>query len=141
MDETWSFEHSVECAAPKSFAWQFWTTVTNWKLDNDVEDVEINGAFEAGTTGVTVSRRSGRIEWRIRSVEAPDKATIEIPLSEAVARFDWTFDDLGDHVRMTQRVTLEGPQASTYIPFVADELETGLPAGMAKLCEAIAAAR
>jgi len=67
MDEMWAFSHSVKCPVTREFAWRFWTNVSNWRLDADVEAVELNGPFAAGSQGVTLMRSSGRIEWRRRS--------------------------------------------------------------------------
>ena len=68
MAEAWVFEHSEECPVSRESAWQFWTTVENWKLDADVESVELTGPFAAGSHGATMTRSSGRIEWRLAEV-------------------------------------------------------------------------
>src|SRR5690242_451251 len=82
-EEAWRFEHSVECDATAEFAWAFWSDVQNWHVDADVESIEMDGPFAAGTHGRTFSKTSGRIEWRV--VEAtPRKAIIEFPLPDAV---------------------------------------------------------
>ena len=91
--DSWSFEHSLECPVTVPFAWQFWTTVDNWRLDTDVESVELEGPFVPGGRGSTVSKTSGRIEWRIASVEPGSAAMIEIPVGNAVLRFQWSFQD------------------------------------------------
>ena len=95
MDEAWAFEHSVECPVTREFAWRFWTDVNNWRLDSDVESVELNGPFAAGSRGVTITRSSGKVEWLIVSVQAETGAVIEVPGGGAVARFRWTFEDSG----------------------------------------------
>lgn len=59
------FEHVIECAVPIKFAWQFWTDVRNWRLDSDVDAVELSGPFAAGSAGATLTHSMGRIEWRI----------------------------------------------------------------------------
>jgi hypothetical protein len=139
MDEAWAFEHSVECPVTREFAWRFWTNVSNWKLDADVESVELNGPFAAGTHGVTVSRSAGRIEWRLVGVQAEAGAVFEIPLPGAIVQFRWTFEDLGGHTRMTQRASIGGEQALSLVNAMAG-LEGGIPAGMQKLCETMAKA-
>ena len=136
----WTFEHSIECPVSFEFAWQFWTDVNNWVLDADVRAIELDGPFAAGARGLTRSRSSCPVEWRIAEVQT-GAALIEFPLSGAVGRFLWTFEDTGGHVRITQRVTLEGEQAGTYAATFGPALEAGIPAGMYKLCESIAAAR
>jgi hypothetical protein len=135
----WSFEHSVDCGVSVKQAWQFWTDVSNWALDADVESVEIDGPFAAGAHGFTLSKSSGRIEWRIAEAEMP-RAVIEFPLTGAVGRFAWSFEDVGGRTRITQRCTLEGEQARGYADAIAASLEQGIPAGMQKLCDAMESA-
>jgi hypothetical protein len=139
MDEPWSFEHSVVCPVSLAVAWQFWTTVDNWRLDADVESVQLDGPFAAGARGTTVSRRSGRIEWRIAAVEGTS-AVIEIPAGNAVGQFRWSFTDLGGRTRITQVVSLAGEGAAALAEQFAAAFEANLPAGMEKLCESMAAA-
>lgn len=129
----WTFEHSVKCAVSVKFAWQFWTDVQNWALDADVESVKLSGPFVEGTRGVTNSRTSGLVEWRIAEI-GDGRAVIEFPLSGAMGRCVWTFEDLAGHTRITQHWTLQGEQAANYVESVAPGLETGIPAGMKKLC-------
>lgn len=133
----WSFDHSIECGVPPDFAWGFWTDVRNWALDADVDRVEIDGPFAAGTCGRTLSKSAGRIEWRIAEAQ-PGSAIVEFPLEGAVGRFAWTFDPAGSGVRMAQHVTLEGPQADSYAASFGPVLEAGIPEGMKKLGAAMA---
>lgn len=130
----WIFEHSIDCRVTADFAWAFWTDVPNWRLDADVNSAEIDGPFAAGARGVTNSKSSGRIEWRISEVQGLS-ATIEFPLADAVGRFVWTFEPIPSGTRITQRCTLEGEKADGYAQAIAPSLEAGIPAGMRKLCE------
>jgi len=132
----WTLEHSIECDASPEFAWAFWTDVQNWRMDADVDSIEIDGPFAAGTRGRTYSKSSGRIEWRIAEV-GPGRAVIEFPLAGAVGRFDWTFEDAAGRARLTQRCTLEGEQAATYAAAIGPALQAGVPAGMKKLADSI----
>jgi hypothetical protein len=132
----WTFEHSVDCGVSAEFAWGFWTNVRNWAMDADVESIEIDGPFAAGSRGITNSKSSGRIEWRIAEVQ-PGRAVIEFPLPGAVGRFAWTFVEAGTGVSITQRCTLEGPQAGSFAKAMGPSLEAGIPAGMRELCEAM----
>jgi hypothetical protein len=138
MDEAWAFEHSVECPVTAEFAWRFWTDTETWRLDEDVEAVERNGPFAAGTSGATITRSSGRVEWRIVSVREGSEALIEAPVPGAVARFQWTFEDLGGLTRITQRISLAGEGAAALAHQMASIFEPNMPAGMRKLCDAMA---
>jgi len=131
-----TFEHSIECEVTPEFAWDFWTDVRHWVLDADVESIEIDGAFASGTRGVTHSKSSGRLEWRI--IEAHfGKAVVEFPLAGGVGRFEWIFARAGHGTKITQRCTLEGEQASAYAKSFGPSLEEGIPQGMRKLADAI----
>jgi hypothetical protein len=132
----WTFEHSIDCAVSAAFAWEFWTNISNWALDADVESIEIDGPFVTGARGFTNSKSSGRVEWQITDV-GDGRAVIEFPLAGAVGRFIWNFEDLGERTRITQRCTFEGNQADTYAKAVGPTLEMGIPAGMRKLGEAM----
>ena len=137
MEEAWAFEHSIECNVPKEFAWHFWTDVCNWKIDADVESVELNGPFTNGSQGVTITHSAGRIEWRIVGVKAESEAVLEVPLSGATVRFRWTFQDLNGRTRITQHISTEGEKASSLAEMMAATFESGVPAGMKTLCESM----
>lgn len=140
MEELWSFEHSIECPVPRPFAWQFWTRIDTWRLDADVESVELNGPFAPGSRGATITRSSGRMEWGIAAVQPEVSALIEVTSPGGIGRFHWTFDDAGRATRITQRVSICAEQASPLVDMIAHALEEGIPAGMKKLCAAMAAA-
>ena len=139
MQDAWVFEHAVECPVPREFAWSFWTTVENWKLDADVETVELRGPFVSGSEGTTISRSSGRIEWRLADVNPGNSAVCEFPLPGATARFLWTFEDVGGRTRITQRASLAGENAASFFDGMS-ALEKGIPAGMQKLSDSMAQA-
>lgn len=56
MEEEWTFEHTIECSVSSEFAWDFWTNVSNWALDAELDSVDIQGPFVAGAQGVTQAR-------------------------------------------------------------------------------------
>ncbi|HYP13095.1 MAG TPA: hypothetical protein VEQ63_04165 [Bryobacteraceae bacterium] len=129
----------MDCPVSHLFAWSFWTEVHNWTLDADIEAVELSGPFAPGALGVTQSKTSGRVEWRVAEAQ-PGRAVLEFYAPGAVARFLWTFEDAGGHTRVTQRASLAGERATEYVAMLAPGLEAGIPAGMRKLCQAMEAA-
>ena len=122
-----TFEHSVECAVGPESAWGFWTDPGNWTLDPDVVSVELRGPFASGSEGSTESRSAGKIHWKLKSVSSDKRAVIEIPLPDGAAEFGWKFDATPRGTRITQKVTLQGPQAEAYFAV----LKAGIPGGMA----------
>lgn len=140
MSDEWKFEYSVDCPVSPEFAWNFWTSVDNWKIDADVESVELAGPFRPGARGVTNTKSSGRIEWRIAEVVAPKRAVLEFPAPAAAAHFLWTFETSFTGTRITQVATFSGERASYYAETFGASLQAGIPAGMRKLCQAMAQA-
>ena len=136
MPPEWTFEHSLQCKVSPEFAWDFWTDVRHWALDADVDSIEIDGPFAAGTRGVTHSKSSGRLEWRIVAAQF-GKATIEFPLAGAVGRFEWKFEPAAPGTQITQRCTLEGERANVYAADFGPSLQAGVPEGMRKLADAM----
>ena len=135
---TYTFAHSVECAAGREFAWAFWSDVGNWAaVDPAVESVKLDGPFAAGARGETRPRGGGPVEWRLAEVSDGRGAVVEISLPGALMRFAWEFEEAGEGVtRITQRVTLEGGRADDYAEGMR-MLEEGVPVGMGKLAGAI----
>jgi len=114
MDEEWTFEDTVECSVSKEFAWNFWTNVSNWTLDADIISVQLEGPFAVGVNGVTPTKSSGRIGWRVAELQ-PGRAVLEFPVPGAVARFAFTFEDVEGRTRIRQQVSLSGEEASAYV--------------------------
>ncbi len=101
-----------------------------WAFDSDIESVELNGPFTSGSHGVTRSRSSGRIEWKLGSVQPEKRAIVEISVPGASAHFEWLFEDSGSATRITQRVSIKGENARS----LGQALQQGIPEGMKKLC-------
>jgi hypothetical protein len=130
MEETYTFEYGIECPVARGFACRFWSTVSNWAFDSDVESVELNGPFASGSHGVTMSRSSGRIEWKLSNIRPEKSAIVEISVPGANAQFEMLFEVLGRATRITQRVRIEGENARA----LGQALQQGIPEGMKKLC-------
>ena len=134
MDETYTFEYGMECPVARGIAWRFWTTASNWAFDSDIESVELNGPFTSGSRGVTRSRSSGRIEWKLGSGQPEKRAIVEISVLGASAHFEWLFEDSGSATRITQRVSIKGENALS----LGQAPKQVLPEGMKKLCTKMA---
>jgi hypothetical protein len=130
MEETYTFEYGMECPVAREFAWRFWSTVNNWALDSDVESVELNGPFASGSHGVTMSRSSGRIEWKLSNVQPGKSAIVEISVPGANVQFEMCFEDSGSSTRITQQVRIEGENAQS----LGETFQQGIPEGMKKMC-------
>ncbi|HEX2523113.1 MAG TPA: SRPBCC family protein [Terriglobia bacterium] len=133
----WSFQHSVEAAVAPDTAWRFWTTVSNWTFDTSLEWVTLEPAFVTGAKGVTKPRGADPVAWSVRDV-ADGHATIEMTFPGAVVAFHWSFlPTTPGCTRITQHVTLSGPQAGDYIGLAESQLARGIPEGMRRLAKVI----
>jgi hypothetical protein len=130
----WEFEHSVETAARREFAWKFWTNVDNWVLDTSVEWVRLSGQFATGSEGATKSPGLDPMNWILREVIPQQQATIEMPLDGATLLFEWRFEDTEPGgTLITQRVSFTGEKADSFAERVAPAFEAGIPQGMQRL--------
>jgi hypothetical protein len=138
-DIAWQLEHSVEAAVSASFAWKFWTNVTNW--DDPPAQFVLDGPFVAGSTGTTLLPGQDPLRWRIRDVLCGRSATIEMQLDRATLSFTWLFDEVADRrTNLTQHIVLSGKNAPAYIQQVQEGLGSNLRDGMKKVAEAMARA-
>lgn len=130
----WEFEHSVECGAPREFAWKYWTNPANW--DDLPARFEFSGPFVAGTKLKTILPGQ-KLESVIREVEEGCAARIEMEVMGAVVRFGWRFEQWrGRRTRITQQISLSGSGARAMVE-QARMLNETVPDGMAKLAKKI----
>ena len=138
----WQFEHSLECNADKSFVWSFWTEVSNWeRIEGEaVEWIKLDGPFENGAKGETKMPGHNPQYWEVTQVVTESTATIKMPLEEAVFYNKIALESLSpERTRITQIMSLEGPNASAFAPGM-QMFEENAPHGLAKMVKAIESA-
>jgi len=136
--EPWYCEYSVEVDVRPAFAWSYWTDIGNW-VDPPAQ-FSLDGAFAAGSQGMTQMPGHEPIEWRIAAVETGQSATIQIPLDRAVLSFHWRFEALSDRrTRITQRIELTGENADAYAEARA-AFRANLRGGMERIAAAMSQA-
>ena len=125
-------EHSVEVAVSATFAWSFWTDVTNWS-DPPARFV-VDGPFASGTRGRTLMPGREPLEWTIRRVLSGRSAAIETVLEGATLTFEWHFEPLSEErTRLTQRIMLSGENSAAHAPAVQAGFAPNLPDGMKRI--------
>jgi len=130
----WEFQHSVECDATRQHAWKYWADIANW--DDPPARFHLDGPFAAGSRLTTVLPGQ-TLNSLIRDLKPEREATIEMQLHQATLSFHWKFEELSkERARITQRLTLDGPNAQSFVA-QASVLEETVPDGMKKLAEAI----
>ena len=132
----WHVQHSVEAAVSCSFAWRWRTNIENW--DDPPAEFQLHGPFATGSWGTTSLPGQPPLRWHIREVRPDTSFEIEMPLDRAVLTFEWLFEAVEEHrTRITQRITLSGDNAATYVDHVRAELGGTLEAGMQRIAEAM----
>jgi len=128
----WKFEHTVECGAPKEFAWKYWTNPANW--DDPPARFEFDGAFVVGTT-ITTILPGQTLKSVVREVEQGSAALLEMDVMGARVTFHWRFEELAtEQTRITQKLSLSGDAAAGMVE-QAKVMEQSVPAGMRKMVE------
>jgi hypothetical protein len=135
-DIAWTTEHSVQTTATPAFSWRYMTDVKNW--DDPPAQFRLNGSFTSGSLGTTEIPGQLPLQWRLRDVKPQDSYTMEIDLEGAVILCKWVFLELPDsQTRLTQHITLEGKNASSYKDEVQRTFDLTLAAGMSRIALAI----
>jgi len=133
-EAVWEFVHSLECGAPREFAWAYWTNAGNW--DDPPARFEFNGPFAVGTRLKTILPGQ-ELESVIREVVVGRSALIEMDMMSAVVAFAWSFEDLNkQRARIVQRISLSDGGAEALVE-QAKMLEQSVPQGMARLVQNI----
>jgi hypothetical protein len=127
--------HSVDVAVERAVAWACWTDVSNW--EDPPATFSLEGPFAAGSRGRTIIPGTPPIEWTILDA-GNGHATIEIALERAAIRFDWTFEVLDrSHTRLTQRVSLSGPNSGSYLDEARSVFGSTMAGGMTRLADSM----
>ncbi len=141
-EAAWQFEHTVTCKADRTFAWNFWTDVTNWERieGQAIEWIRLDGPFATGTSGTTKAPGQPPHHWQIAECKVGHSARIEMKLDGAVFDNIMSFQSTeADETLITQRMELSGPKATTFTEGMKI-FETTAPQGLTKLAKSIEAA-
>ncbi|MFI9816299.1 SRPBCC family protein [Saccharothrix variisporea] len=129
--QTYEFEHSVEGSASVEAVWGLWSDVARWtEWDGDLESIELDGPFDAGTRGRMVMPGQPVIEFVLTEVVPGKGFTDETTVQGAVLRFAHEVEAVGaGRVKVTHRLVVEGAAAEEFGPVVAE----GLPEAVERL--------
>jgi hypothetical protein len=136
----WAKEEAVEATADAAFAFKYWTSVANMVEDPGVERVETDGPYRdrPGMRGTTYLTGGGTTEWVVAEVEPGRRIVIDLALSDATVRFEFRSEErVGGGSVLTQRVSLFGPNAQTYLEGVQAGFATNLRDGMCAIRDRI----
>ncbi len=138
-DIVWMIEHSVETRATPEFTWMYMTDVKNW--DDPPAEFKLHGPFASGSSGTTEMPGQPPRQWRLKNVKARESYTIEIAVVGAVIACKWVLSELpNSRTQLTQQITLEGENASSYTEDVRLAFGPGLAPGMSRIAAGISEA-
>jgi len=135
----WSTEHSIECPVERTFAWNFWTNVDNWRMyDPSISAVDLEGPFAPGVAGVTRTTDGRALNWKIISVDEGRQAVIDAYPPAVTLRYIWTYEDLPEGgTRMSQRVEIHGVIGPVYSATLGKGMAERIPQRLQMLSDAL----
>jgi uncharacterized protein YndB with AHSA1/START domain len=133
----WETEHSIETSAAPEEIWRLWADVAGWPAWNgDIERIELEGPFEAGSTIRMTPIGQEPIELRLAETVEPERFVDEADLGEIVVRTIHRVQRLGDaHARVTYRTQITGPAADTVGPEIGPQISGDFPQTLAALTQ------
>lgn len=133
----WSYEHSVETGASAEAIFEIFRDVSRWPEWNPgVEQIDLDGSFATGTTGVMVMPDQGSLSFRLAWVGESQgfEDETEIPDAGVVVRVRHSLEPLAaGGTRITYRATVEGPAADALGPEIGPGVTADFPEVMAGL--------
>jgi carbon monoxide dehydrogenase subunit G len=132
----WEFKHSAYTNAKRKDVWNYWSNMDNHaKMEPGVDRIELDGPFETGTTGRTITKYYTQ-ELELSEVSAGNHYTIigKTPDSMGFLSFTWSFEDAGKGTRMTEKIKAEGTKVEEYLDEFR-QMEKGAVIGMVRLVE------
>ncbi len=130
-----TFEHSgsVTTTATPAEVWALWSDVGTWSTwDPAVEDVSIDGAFAAGTTGTMTLRGGFEAPFTLEVVDPDARYLDQLTMGDLVIRIDHVVRAISGGTEVTVSTTIEGPGADDIGPMVTADAPVALEALVAQ---------
>lgn len=130
----WSFEHSIYTKAKLQTAWNFLSDMSNQtRMEAAVERIELDGLFETGTKGRTITKTYTQ-EWELSKVIEGKQFVITGENPDFQLSFSWEFEEEGNGTRLTQCITATGSQLEKYMDLFRG-MEQGVPNRLMQLAK------
>jgi hypothetical protein len=132
----WTFEYSRSTTASPDVIWGLWSDVANWsRWDTDLEEVTLEGRFEAGAKGSLRPEGMGALPFTITRAEPGVGYSDDTPIGDAVLRFDHDVITAEGRTQVRQRVTMDGPAANDLFEEFASKIIMDVPGSVTRLIE------
>ena len=125
----WRTEHSIETTLSPEAIWEQWADVASWpEWNGDIDRIELDGPFEAGSRITMTPIGQDPIELRIAEAAKPELFIDEADLGEIVVRTIHRAERLDTgRTRISYRMQITGPGASTLGPEIGPEISGDFP--------------
>jgi uncharacterized protein YndB with AHSA1/START domain len=133
----WVAEHSIETTAAPEAIWRQWADVEHWpEWNGDIERIELDGPFAAGSRITMTPIGDEPVELRIAETVEPELFIDEADLGEIVVRTIHRVEPLDEkRARVTYRMEITGPAADSVGPQIGPEISADFPQVLAALVE------
>jgi len=131
----WEYEHSIETNATPEAIWRLWSDVENWGAWNgEIEKIEINGPFEAGTRILMTPPGDDPIPLVIAEAVENERFVDEARFDSLLLRTTHRIDAAGeDRIRVVYRMEITGDGADDAGPQIGPGITADWPETMAAL--------
>lgn len=133
----WEYEHSIETAAGAAAIWRLYSDASTWQdWDFGIELMELDGPFQAGSTGRLTPRGRDVIPFTLVLVEENAVFIDETRIDDTLLTFIHRLEPGEDGgTKITHRVEISGPSADRAGPQIGPQITVGIPVTLANLAE------
>jgi len=131
----WAIEHAVETTAAAEDVWALWSDVGGWPSWNaDIERIELEGPFAAGSTIVMTPVGGDPVELRIAEADEPTLFVDEADGGDVVVRTTHRVEPLdAERSRIVYQMEIGGAAADTIGPQLGPGISGDFPQVLAAL--------
>jgi uncharacterized protein YndB with AHSA1/START domain len=130
----WTYEHSLDSSAAPDAFWRLFADVPGWPAWNaDIERIELDGCFEAGSTVLMTPAGQEPIRMRLAEVRPDELFVDETDLGDVQVRVEHRLERLPGGTRVTYRMQIGGPSAEAVGPRLGPAISGDFPDVMAAL--------
>lgn len=127
-------KHTIETKATPTQIWKVWQDVENWKnWDQDIELSQIDGPFQAGTTGSTKFVGTPLFKTLLTQVEPLKLVVQEAYLSFAKVISYQSMSQVGGKTQVTFQVEIRGPLSLFYVCILGKFIKKKIPLEMEEM--------
>jgi hypothetical protein len=130
----WTYEHNLESSAKPEAFWRLFADVAGWPAWNaDIERIEIDGPFQAGSTVLMTPVGQDPIRMRLTDVRADELFVDETDLGDVVVRVEHRLERTQTGTRVHYAMQISGPSAAELGPRLGPAISGDFPDVMAAL--------